>query len=405
MVADIAERDRKIMEVTERYELLARAQADAIVRSAEIIDELEITRQNLSDARQAAEKAAEDTKRLADTIFERTNDGVLVFCDYKCIACNDNASVLLGTSRDRLLGNWPRAFETACYENEASAASDIRSMHANAFGNKINSVEVRLPIENEGHFWAEVTMSAFSMGDAGHVLAVVQDITSHKEFEYELRQQRDLLDNIINAVPDQLSVMSDDLSLVVANNAFCENVGEERDDLIGRSAENLIPREMLSGIQKSAKTGIELDHNRDIIHHSNDANGISKVWSIKRSQFGDDSGKNYIVSTARDITEDRVREDRLRLLASVFNGASEGVAILAIDGEICEANPAFIKMIGLNQESLVGGDLEDAIRFDIGEIDPILADVARGNPWSGKAITTGIGRKIRHFWVSISHFL
>ncbi|MEZ6106697.1 MAG: hypothetical protein R3B96_11410 [Pirellulaceae bacterium] len=53
-------------------------------------------------------------------------------------------------------------------------------------------------------------MSSFLMKDAGHVLVVVRDITSRKEFEAELRRNRDFLDNIINAVPDQICVQDEE---------------------------------------------------------------------------------------------------------------------------------------------------------------------------------------------------
>ncbi|MEZ6106696.1 MAG: PAS domain-containing protein [Pirellulaceae bacterium] len=58
------------------------------------------------------EDAANDTQRLADTIFERTHDAVFVFSSFACVACNDNALQLLGGSREdilpRLLHSSPR---------------------------------------------------------------------------------------------------------------------------------------------------------------------------------------------------------------------------------------------------------------------------------------------------------
>ncbi|MCA8989762.1 MAG: PAS domain S-box protein, partial [Planctomycetaceae bacterium] len=398
----ILERDERIEKVSSRFDALSRAQADALVYSAEIIDELERTKQHLSDARSAAEKAANDTQRLADTVFERTNDGVLVFCGQECIACNDNVTTLLGTTREEILGSWPGAFDAAFHEDGRSAADDLKSMYANVGHHTPSVTELQLPIQGEGHFWAEVTMSAFSMSDEGHVLVVVRDVTARKQFETELRRQRDFLDNIINAVPDQLSVLSADSRLVLANNAFCKALGVNPEDIIGQNASKLLPHELLSSLHHYDPECSLFDPGRDLVHQTTNADGTHAVLSVKQSRFGDESGDQYLVATARDITRDRAREDRLRLLASVFNGASEGVAILSRNGEICEANPAFLSMTSCDHETSIGQKIEESIRFDSGDFSTILKDVAGGNPWAGKAHASVKGEKDRHFWVSIS---
>jgi hypothetical protein len=85
----------------DRSEAIARAQADATVFSAEIINELEETRLRLYDALATAEKAASDTQRLADTIFARTHDNVLVLHNGVCVSCNGRTTAIPRGSRLR----------------------------------------------------------------------------------------------------------------------------------------------------------------------------------------------------------------------------------------------------------------------------------------------------------------
>lgn len=54
------------------------ALADAVINSAEIIDELEQTKQKLAEAQKAAEQAHQNTQLMAETIFEETHDAILV---------------------------------------------------------------------------------------------------------------------------------------------------------------------------------------------------------------------------------------------------------------------------------------------------------------------------------------
>lgn len=395
----IVERDATINSITKRSDALARAQAEAIVHSAEIIDELERTKQHLADARASAEKAAHDTKRLADTVFERTNDGVLVFCDQKCVACNDNALFLLNTSRSDILGKWPAAFMTASFESGASASARIRQAYDNVSAQSPTTVETRMPQQSGGLFWAEVTMSAFSMKDAGHVLVIVRDISARKQFEEELRRHRDFLNNIINAVPDQLSVTSTDSTLVLANDAFCSALGVQRDEAVGKQVAALLPDSAAEQYCRVEKQLLTSGEPKTTEHEGRRTDGTTSVVSVKHSAFEDNVGNRYFVASSRDITEDRAREARLRLLASVFNGASEGVAILAPTGKVCEANPAFLAMASDAVGSLVGQPLEEILRFDCADIGRVLQEVANGQSWSGKAYVTDRGR---HCWVSLS---
>ena len=398
----LADRDLRLAQMSERSEALAQAQADAIVHSAEIIDELETTKQHLSDARLAAEKAAQDTQRLADTVFERTNDGVLVFQDHRCIACNDNALQLLERDRDQIIGAWPDAFESATDEHGTSESQTLRDAYSAVTDQQPTSTEVLLEAKATSDFWAEITMSAFNMRDANHVLVVVRDITARKRFETELRRHRDFLDNIINAVPDQLTVKSTDRKIVLANDAFCLAHGVGRDEVLGETAATFLPAEVATHARDIEDQLLATGACKTTEHEFRQPDGTRSVCSVKRSSFENETGDKYIVATSRDITDDRIREDRLRLLASVFNGSSEGVAILSPGGRIREANPAFFAMVSPFDQSPVEKLLTDTLQFEIRDFGNVLAQVSQGAPWSGKARGRHHGQGDRSYWVSLS---
>ncbi|MCA9187763.1 MAG: PAS domain S-box protein, partial [Planctomycetales bacterium] len=399
----LVDREGQLARVTERSEALARAQADAIVHSAEIIDELERTKQSLSDARAAAEQAAQDTQRLADTVFEQTHDGVLVFHNHTCVACNDNSLDLLNSTRDDVIGRWPVSFTRAKLDTGASAETLLRQICTPGYAEEARSLEVRLqPVETH-EFWAEVTATEFRMKDVGHVLLVVRDITARKKFEVELRRHRDFLNNIINAVPDPLSVKAVDRTLVVANDAFCNVLGVTRDEVLGQNADQLLPQHLASHIHSIEDRLLSTGDCSMAEHEIPRADGTTSIVSTKRSVFQDESsGERFIVATSRDITDDRLREDRLRLLASVFNSSTEGVAILSSEGTIREANPAFLSMSWNAEGTVLGRAISEALRFDDRELATALKQVEAGTSWSGKATATDKNRVTRSYWVSLS---
>ncbi len=71
------------------------ALADAVVNSAEIIDELEQTKLQLAEARGAAETAHQNSQRMAETIFEGTRDAMMVLdAKLRLVSANQNARTM-----------------------------------------------------------------------------------------------------------------------------------------------------------------------------------------------------------------------------------------------------------------------------------------------------------------------
>ncbi|MEZ6042570.1 MAG: EAL domain-containing protein [Planctomycetaceae bacterium] len=372
--------------VQKKSDDLARAQADALVYSAEIIDELDETRQRLAEARAIAEEAARDTQRLADTVFECTHDAVLIMKESYCVACNDNACSLVG-DREEIIGKWPPRFSQAILETGEAANADLIECYNAAMQGNVRTVEVGFTSASGNDVWCEVTMTAFHMQSGDHVLVTVHDITNRKQFERELRRHRDFLDNIINAVPDHLVVGKSDNALVVANDAFCESFGYQRDQVIGLSIDEV--NRVFA--QDSSETEVTL------------VSGTQKVFSTKCSRFQDSvSGDTYTVATSRDITEERARERRLSLLASVFRSAAEGVAILTRDGRVLEANPTFLQMVGMSLEEILHKSLASVMRIRVSTFANDLAQVAEGQNWSGKLQVDSGQNPERWYWATIS---
>ncbi|MEZ6122663.1 MAG: EAL domain-containing protein [Planctomycetaceae bacterium] len=389
----------RICQVRDRADQLAHAQADAIVRSAEIIDELEETRRQLSEAHQIARAAAEDTQRLADTIFERTHDAVLILENQTCIACNDNTTRLFGVPREELLGHWPVPFDLARLDN----GGNLRNVLSEVRAGRISRCEAEMIRPTGESYWCEVTFSQLDRNGGSQVLAMARDISGRKQYEERLTRHRDFLNNIINAVPDQLYVSSPERGVVLANDSFCRSRNQQSDDVIGRPVTDFfddpLARLIADRERRMLETGETEDHEIQLVDHLQETRAYSVRNSILDDPFSDD---RLVVSTARDVTSEKERERRLSLLASVFQHAAEGVAILTRDGRICEANPQFMKLFGLCEESAAGLSLSSFLRSPGRAFRNDLAMAAEGQSWNGKIELEVHGKGQRWFWLSLS---
>ncbi|MCC9644956.1 EAL domain-containing protein [Rhodopirellula sp. JC740] len=404
----LAEREAELQQMKLHSESMAAAQAEAIVHSAEIIDELEQTKLDLSEARSAAEQAAYDTRRLAETIFERTSDAVLVLENKKCLACNDNAVDLLKVSRHDLLQSRKPWLTRARFEDGSNAMPMIDVCVEDISRSGCQQLECQVTRHDESTFWAELAFSSFESSVGNQVIVMVRDVSARKRFEAELRRHRDFLNNIVGAVPDQLSVRASDQRIVVANEAFLNAHGVTEEQVVGK-----LPQQINVPSLRDFDPQIDACFQGEVpkstfVDSWTDEKGQKRFSANRYSAFTEQfSEDRFVIATSRDITEDRDRERRLQLLASVFEEATEGVAILDCRGKVLEANPAFAAMTSIDANSKIAGErFLDLIRSETDDIGVYLAGASKGKSWAGKISlaneSTFSPNKRRSFWISLS---
>ncbi len=102
--------------------------------------------------------------------------------------------------------------------------------------------------------------------------------------------------------------------------------------------------------------------------------------------FGNDQGKR-IIGVVQDITDRRIREERLRQAAMVFDSTQDGIVIFDADLRILTVNQGFCEMTGYGEEDLVGRDLYLlAEKTEISEtrLGVVAVVLRRAGSWQGE---------------------
>lgn len=89
-----------------------------------------------------------------------------------------------------------------------------------------------------------------------------------------------------------------------------------------------------------------------------------------------------------EVTEIKRAERELRMAASVFGAAREGIVITAPDGSILDVNPAFTAITGYDRAEVLGRDprLLASGRHDPGFYDAMWRTLAERGSWSGEIV-------------------
>ncbi len=153
----------------------------------------------------------------------------------------------------------------------------------------------------------------------GHVaaLAVVLDVTERKHAEGELRRTREFLNTIIDNVPVSVTVKTaDDLRYVLINRACEEFFGKPREDIIGKTVNELFPPVVADAV--AARDRESLANGRLAVFDATirAMPGGDRVINTRKVVIRDNLGRpQYLLGVVEDITERKRAEAQIAYMA------------------------------------------------------------------------------------------
>ena len=137
-------------------------------------------------------------------------------------------------------------------------------------------------------------------------------------------------------------------------NAAAEHVtGCNREKLIGSNFSSYFtePEKSNLGYREAFEKGFVTDYPLTIRHKDGHVTDVLYNASVYRDHLGEVEG---VFAAARDITDRKQAEEKLKLAASVFSHAREGITITDATGTILEVNDTFIQTTGYSREEAIG---------------------------------------------------
>jgi diguanylate cyclase (GGDEF)-like protein/PAS domain S-box-containing protein len=153
---------------------------------------------------------------------------------------------------------------------------------------------------------------------SGGWVATHEDITERKRAERALEQTRAFLDTIIENVPSPIMVRDvPSLRYRLINRAAEEHFGVPRETMLGRTAREVQPAEIVEGIEREDQRLLESGETTHREEHAvvTPANGVRIVTSTRHLVKAPDGAPQYIITMVRDLTERRRDAERIAHLA------------------------------------------------------------------------------------------
>lgn len=191
-------------------------------------------------------------------------------------------------------------------------------------------------------------------GSPVRMLGTIQDITERKLTELALRETRDVLQLFIEHAPAALAMFDKNMCYLAASRRWLQTYKLESRSVRGRSHYELIPEipEKWKDAHRRGLAGENLKADDDRFERSDGT--VQRVqWEIIPWRSGDGSVDGIIIF-AEDVSKQKQVEEQLRLAASVFTHAHEGITITDAKGTILEVNDSFTRITGYSREEAVG---------------------------------------------------
>jgi two-component system, cell cycle sensor histidine kinase and response regulator CckA len=153
------------------------------------------------------------------------------------------------------------------------------------------------------NIWTRCFPAADETGAAKNYVGIAQDVTEWRRAEEGLRKSKEHLDSIINCLGDAVFVKDQQLQFVLVNAAFCKFSGRPAEELLGKTADQMLPKEVAIPLRNEEQDILDTGRESTSQESIPKEEGNTRYVMTKKTRFMDKNGNKHIVGVMRDITE------------------------------------------------------------------------------------------------------
>ena len=190
-------------------------------------------------------------------------------------------------------------------------------------------------------------------------IGVIKDITEQKSMENELESKHNLLQSLLDNLPDSIYFKDKEGKFIKVNSSKAKHWSTTPDKMVGKTDFDFFQKEIaeksFEDDKKIMKTGKPIVNKVEKIKDKNGADHW--VLSTKIPRY---NNKGKIIGTmgiSRDITKLKKSEEKYK---NLFETAIDPIAILDKNGNFVDINEQVTKILGYSKNDLIGKKFNEA---------------------------------------------
>ena len=337
-------------------------------------DDLPSSQEDLEESADARRHPTRNRDRQFRTLVDAVEEYAIFRLDPDgyVASWNSGAERIKGYDAEEILGEHFSTFYTE--ENRAAGVPEENLAAAAEQGS----------VEDEGwrvrkdgsQFWANVTITAIRNddGDLEGYAKVTRDMTERRDYEEQLRNERDFTEQVLDTAPASIFVMDATGDVVMTNDRLADKLGVDEvagglaiGDLtmLDEDGDPIPPEERPYWTAFEAGEGVT-EWQCQVELPSGDRRWVT----LNATPIDDDGdGVERVVVAAQDVTQlreqaeqvERQRDDLEAELAEIFDRVDEGFFTLDQGWRITYVNKRTAELVRLPREELLGARVWDAL--------------------------------------------
>ena len=215
-------------------------------------------------------------------------------------------------------------------------------------------------------------------GDAQFLVTTLNDVTRFKRQEARLQEALEktyLSELILEQLGIPVQVKDHDHRYVMANNAYSESFDVAKEQVIGKTVDELFPSDRAATIKQSDRfvfnSGLDQEYEMDFMPIRG---GDSYPVIVKKTLARTDRNQEYLVTSFHDISRQKEKELQLRtalrkadLSAQVLDRLPYPVVVKDENLHFVMANEAFARLHDVTARDLIGKSMLEVLPFGFAE--------------------------------------
>ena len=303
------------------------------------------------EERARAERALRESEESYRVVAETATDAIVTIDDEgRILFVNQAAENIFGHTVDEMRGR-DVTLVMPDYLGQVHKAAFQRYLNSGKKHLTWESVELPGLHKTGREIPLEISLGEF-VKDGKHLFtAVVRDISERKRAEQKLAASERRLRTIIETEPECVKILSFDGTVLEINSAGLQMMeADAPDQVVGKSYLSRVAPEY----QKQFRAMLEhaaQGHGRGLEFELTGFKGTTRWMEAHATPLRNERDEIYAIltithdSTGRKLAEEMLRESEARY-RGMFENATYGIYRATIEGELLDANPAFINMLG-----------------------------------------------------------
>ena len=265
---------------------------------------------DITERKQAEEVLKESEGKLRNIFENSTNLFYSHTPEHVLTYLSPQVEDILGYTQEEAMIKWTKLTS----DNPVNEIGFKYTVKAIETGKRQPPYELELVKKNGEKIWVEVReFPEIKDGQTIAIIGSLTDITERKRAEESVKKAKDELQMILDSVPAIIFYKDAEGRVIRANKTFADSLEIPVKDMIGKTTEELFPKEQAEGMRKDDQEVIVSGKpKRNIIESYSTPDGIR--WAIiDKIPYRDKTGKvTGVISLAKDITVQRKSEEKLQ---------------------------------------------------------------------------------------------